>query len=501
MRNIHLLLVSSTRKDAGSLARACGDGVFFKLPPLQHLSAMKAEVFEARCSHSPNPSIPYTYALPPSSSRLKRFPTLLCPLHQRVLSLMQRTLRLQHVVTTIRRASTRSIPPRTNPTRREPLKVSQAEPAQPPSSRDAPAPLPPSPPPKPKKITPNQLTPSRAIPWAITSLLAGGLGLYLVQLYISATQPCSNPAIASLSAQQDVSARYDETADSFDAEVGLSERLMGINSLRKRLARQCKGHVLEASCGTGRNLGYFDLGPMSAVESLTFVDLSPQMVEVCKRKWDVLVGEEREGLEKARLSGRTTVGKMKRSLVVRFLTGSALESMPPPPAVIKTTTTSTENPSQTPTPVLEKKEKYTTILQTMGLCSTPSPHLLFTSLASHLDVSDPNARILLLEHGRSYAPWLNRILDNSAQRHAEIHGCWFNRDIGGIVEEEARKAGLEVKRVRRKHLGTTWVFEIGVGEELLERSGRQRGLDGGGVRDEGRSEGEGSGWRGWLPWK
>lgn len=408
---------------------------------------------------------------------------------------MQRTLRLHHVTTSIRRASTRRAPPqpprnaqRSSGFKSPPAKATDAERPATIPSRPQKSPTPPPPPRPEDKPTSNGLTPSRALPWVLASILAGGLGFYVVSLYVAATQPCTNPAVATLAAQKDVSGRYDETADRFDAEVGLSEWLMGVNGVREKLARQCKGHVLEASCGTGRNLGYFDLKPGSAVESLTFVDLSPQMVEVCRRKWDVLVGGERERVEDGTLRGFALPAGMKPSLVVRFLAGSVLDDMPAPPEIAVI-----DGEKET----AQRKQKYTTILQTMGLCSTPSPHALLASLARHLDTADPDARILLLEHGRSYHPWLNRVLDNSAEKHAEIHGCWFNRDIGAIVEEAARGAGLEVKRVRRRHLGTTWVFEVGAGEALLMEGKRREEIDTAGGE---RKSTEGR-WSAWLPWK
>ncbi|MCJ1231195.1 hypothetical protein MMC12_007872, partial [Toensbergia leucococca] len=74
----------------------------------------------------------------------------------------------------------------------------------------------------------------------------------------------------------------------------------------------------------------------------------------------------------------------------------------------------------------------------MGLCSTPHPSHLLAHLGTL--ASPTNGRILLLEHGRSHYEWLNRILDASAPAHADRHGCWWNRDVGRIVEE----SGLEV---------------------------------------------------------
>lgn len=263
------------------------------------------------------------------------------------------------------------------------------------------------------------------LPWVVGSTFALVIGLYTVQLIIAANQPLRDPDIVLLSHQKDVAARYDDTADSFDSEVGVSEWLMRINGTRKSLARACRGNVLEVSVGTGRNLSYYDIfGEQAKVESLTFIDLSPQMVEVCKRKWQVL------------FSGKQA--SLRQDLTVRFTTGSALAPMP----------------------LTKEGGKYDTIIQTMGLCSTPSPKELLLNMAKHLNMQKKEARIYLLEHGRSYMPWLNRVLDNAAMKHAEIHGCWFNRDIGALVEEAAAESGLEVVRERRRHFGTTWLFEL-----------------------------------------
>lgn len=271
--------------------------------------------------------------------------------------------------------------------------------------------------------------------WAVSSLFACTIGFYCFQLYLAANKPCPNPAVKDLAAQKDVSGQYDNTAGGFDSEVGLSETLMGINRTRKRLAQKCTGHVLEVSCGTGRNLGYFDIGKTGKVDSLTFVDLSPQMIEVCKKKWDALFGSKQD--------------KLKSGLVVRFLPGSALGQMPLAPT----------SPAR----------KYDAIIQTMGLCSTPSPVELLTNIVQYLDTSNPEARIYLLEHGRSYQDWMNNILDSSSEKHAEVHGCWYNRDIGALVEDAAKQTGMEVVNERRHHLGTTWVFELKPGPEAAKK--------------------------------
>jgi len=303
----------------------------------------------------------------------------------------------------------------------------------------------------------------------LLSFLAVGLGFYITQLAIIARQPCQHPEIHQLDQQKDVAARYDETADGFDSEVGTSEALMGINRIRKRLSRQCKGHVLEVSCGTGRNLGYYDLAPGSEIDSITFLDLSAQMIDACKKKWASLYP-----------ASSTTAASFKPGLAIRFSTTSAAGPMPPAP--------------ETGSGSKNSNGKYTTIIQTMGLCSTPTPHALLLNLSAHLDHSNPDARILLLEHGRSSYGWLNNILDNSAARHAEIHGCWFNRDIGGMVAAAAEQSGLEVVEVWRKHAGTTWVFELKPG---VERAAA--GVEGvKGVDGAVSSSSVAAGWRGWF---
>lgn len=266
------------------------------------------------------------------------------------------------------------------------------------------------------------------------ALLLGAIAYYLGELFVAANKTCSNPHIADIAEQKDVAARYDETADSFDSEVGMSEWLMGVNKIRGQLASRCIGHVLEVSCGTGRNLGYYDVMEGGKVDSLTFVDLSAPMIDVCKQKWQALYSEYRKP------GWFSSSRVVKPHLTLRFAPISALGEMPLAPT--------------------DPPKKYDTIIQTMGLCSTDKPKELLENIVRYLDTSNPDARILLLEHGRSYQPWLNKVLDNSAEKHAEVHGCWYNRDIGAIVQDVADRTGLEVSRERRRHLGTTWLFEL-----------------------------------------
>jgi len=185
------------------------------------------------------------------------------------------------------------------------------------------------------------------------------------------------------------------------------------------------------------------------------------MIEVCKKKWQILAGGKKD--------------KLKPGLIARFLPGSAVDAMPLAPT--------------SPTP-----RKYDSIIQTMGLCSTPTPVALLENLAEHLDTSSDDARIFLLEHGRSYLGWMNNILDGSAQKHAEIHGCWFNRDIGAMVAEVAEATGLEVVRERRYHFGTTWLFELKPKPGFVRKP---KLVEAAGVEEQRDARGEAAGWLGW----
>jgi methyltransferase OMS1 len=197
-----------------------------------------------------------------------------------------------------------------------------------------------------------------------------------------------------------------------------------------------RGDVLEVSCGTGRNLEYYELGERRGVDAegkgvirgcrtLTLVDLSPQMVAITEEKFRQLRPEFTRVLFRAQNAATVPVEK---------------------PLVTKTGDIDAQG--------AREDRYYDTIVQTMGLCSMPHPVATLKHLGS---ITEPTrGRILLLEHGRSYYGWLNRILDNLAPAHADRHGCWWNRDIGAIVKE----SGLEVVEEKRWHFGTTWKYVL-----------------------------------------
>lgn len=233
---------------------------------------------------------------------------------------------------------------------------------------------------------------------------------------------------------EDVSTRYDTIAPKFDAEVDYTEKLMGLNKLREKMAEEATGDVCEVSIGTGRNLAYYDwnftgfngVGKVGTdhevkagkVKSFTAVDKSAEMLEVAHEKF----AKEYPGV-----------------IGVRWVIQDASKPLPPPPSA-------NERDGKV-------GKKYDTIVQTMGLCSASDPVGLLRNLGQSVE---KDGRILLLEHGQGTWQWINDILDGLAPRHAAEFGCWWNRDIGKIVEE----SGLQVVEIRRRHFGTTWWIEL-----------------------------------------
>ena len=107
-------------------------------------------------------------------------------------------------------------------------------------------------------------------------------------------------------------------------------------------------------------------------------------------------------------------------------------------------------------PLEMPKDGYDTIVQTMGVCSTPIPAETLSHLGTLLNPK--TGRFLLLEHGASFYDWVNRILDSSAPHHAKQYGCRHNKDIGRVLEQ----SGLVVEKMNRPYwwnLGTVWVIE------------------------------------------
>ena len=362
---------------------------------------------------------------------------------------------------------------------------------------------------------PANFTRSRHFAFVTAGVIAFGLGLYGTSLYMSYAKIVADSPVeqfgshadgqvspssssvksvsrpvgeSSLSSQtpsppksddrsHDLSAIYDDTAADFDSTVSMSERLMGVTGLRRRLVREARGHVLESAAGTGRNTELYRLNLCSSV---TLVDRSGPMLAVAERKW---VEGGKGGLEQRR----------ERRKVI-FRAQSVMDGMPVPKEEGGMARSRGETgddrerggknkPQQiivAPPPDLVagggdegsrgEGVGYDTVVQTMGLCSTEDPDALLHRLGQLVRPGNEGGRILLLEHGRGHYNWLNRILDSLASRHASKHGCWWNRDVGDIVQ----RSGLEVQKMERHHFGTTWWVELrkGKGWSGGERSRR-----------------------------
>lgn len=235
-------------------------------------------------------------------------------------------------------------------------------------------------------------------------LIAFGLGTYGSMLYVSLTHESELKDLPT-----DLSDRFDREAEGYDEKVDISETLLFLTSKRKKLTAQAKGHVLEVAVGTGRNIPYYNTKQCATV---TLLDASGPMLAVAKRKWN---DTHKEYFSR-----------------VFFKQQSALEPMVPP---------------------FDAQQGYDTVIQTMGLCSTPEPVKLLQNIEA---ATNEDGQILLLEHGKSHYDWLNGLLDKTAPAHADEHGCWWNKDIGKIVEE----SGLEVVDIKRYNFGTTWWLQL-----------------------------------------
>lgn len=225
---------------------------------------------------------------------------------------------------------------------------------------------------------------------------------YGTLLYFSATRRAGLENIPA-----DASNRYMDIAWDYDKNIDFAEWVSGIKNRRKEISKLLRGHVLESAVGTGRNLAFY---PMEKIETITLLDKSTEMLACTKKKY------KDEWPEYSRK--------------INYKNQSALCPI---------------------TPITP--EGYDTVFQTMGLCSTPEPVALLRNLEQ---AAKEDGQILLLEHGKSYYEWMNRVLDNTAPDHADKWGCWWNKDIGKIVEE----SGLEVVNIKRYNFGTTWWVEL-----------------------------------------
>lgn len=239
----------------------------------------------------------------------------------------------------------------------------------------------------------------------------------------------------------------EDNAEQFDRELDLPEWYMGITNLRKKLAARATGDVLELAMGTGRNFQYYDWDELSAklgsqekekgreahgVASFTGLDISVDMLDVARKRLVKTVPPMADSapIVKASTMADHTGGQLSFLRDhLRLINSDVHHKLP----------------------LTSTSEKYDTVIQTFGLCSVSDPVAVLKNLATV--VKPESGRIILLEHGKGWFGVVNGLLDKNADKHFEKYGCWWNRDIEGIVEEAARKTpGLEIVKVERPNI-------------------------------------------------
>lgn len=195
------------------------------------------------------------------------------------------------------------------------------------------------------------------------------------------------------------------------------------------MCQKAKGHVLEASVGTDKKGRFYALGKFGEgggkasdrrlkpkgekIRSMTVVDRSQKKSEICAQRWR----EQHPGFR----------GQVDFVVADADVNG-AIEPHP-------------------------GSGDFDTIIQTFGFCSMTNPVETMKTMGHLLKKTDPNGarggRIPLLEHGRGHYRWINCLLDGLAKGHADRFGCWWNGDIGKIVED----SGLKIVGIKRDHFG------------------------------------------------
>ncbi|KAK1251799.1 hypothetical protein MKX07_007278 [Trichoderma sp. CBMAI-0711] len=329
---------------------------------------------------------------------------------------------------------------------------------KPSSSASSPSPPPPphSPSPEPPKADTLLTIWRRAwLPLTGASLLAGFLGFYIFGTTVATIKTSPSSSSPSHPCEHATPtgrppALTGDNAEQFDKELNLPEWWMGITKLRKKLAAHAKGAVLELAMGSGRNLEYYNWEPLStAVEaartgnipppkvpqgitSFTGLDISVDMLDVSRKRLAKSVPPMASSAPVVKASSMADHTGGQLSFLdghVRLVNSDAHHPLPPP----------------------AHADKYDTVIQTFGLCSVSDPVAVLSNLATV--VRPGTGRIILLEHGKGYYGLVNGLLDKNAGKHFAKYGCWWNRDIEGIVEDAvAATPGLEVVKIERPNI-------------------------------------------------
>ena len=212
---------------------------------------------------------------------------------------------------------------------------------------------------------------------------------------------------------------FDDGAFAYDDDIGTDEIVMGLTLIRRWLVYGVKGQILEVGAGTARNLDYYD----PSVD-LVLIDACPKMVQRAEykattrilgatKKYDNTTKQEEVGLQEGK--GATLVMQMDAASL-KF-----------------------------------KSNIFDAVVDTFGLCSYEDPIHVLNEMSR---VCKDNGYILLMEHGKSSYDWLNKLLDQNAEKHVKRWGCEWNKDIESILAH----ANVEIVKSYRIHFGTTYII-------------------------------------------
>lgn len=206
---------------------------------------------------------------------------------------------------------------------------------------------------------------------------------------------------------QDTTEIYDNMANEYDDKIWMEELTSYVWWIRRKLMKQAEGNVLEVSCGTGRNVKYFN---PDRVSSVVFLDSSGPMLKVAQDKFSKRFPDYKN---------------------VQYVQGRAEDL-----AKI----------------AAKSAQKFDTIYESFGLCSHEDP---VAALKNFQELLAPGGKIVLLEHGRSASyRSINERMDQNAERRAKEWGCRWNLDIPDIINQ----SGLKVEKEATYHFGTTYFY-------------------------------------------
>lgn len=198
--------------------------------------------------------------------------------------------------------------------------------------------------------------------------------------------------------QAEIGERYAEAARWYDVWMKVLESLL-LRKLRRDLLSHARGKVLEVGIGTGMNLEHY---PRRC--EITGIDYTPAMLERAKRR-------------AARL-GKKVILKQGDAQRLPFVKGS-----------------------------------FETVVDAFCLCTYLNPLKVLREMRR---VCKKEGQILLLEHGRSSNPWIQRLQRWREEPHYRSIGCHLLRDHGVLV----RKAGLRIVESKQAFFGVFYLIRV-----------------------------------------